>query len=119
MFIRKDDLKPFDHKVYLASSTMHGEELKYMTEVYSTNWMSTIGENINEVERIAAEKAGIKYAVALCNCISDLHLCCKFAGGIRDVEADIFERGCCLPSDSKMTPQEQDKIIEVIKRCFE
>lgn len=80
MFIRKDDLKPFDHKIYLASPTMHGEELKYMTEAYNTNWMSTVGKNINEVERIAAEKAGVKYAVALCNCTSALHLCCKFAG---------------------------------------
>ena len=80
MFVRKDDLKPFDHKVYLASPTMHGEELKYMTEAFNTNWMSTVGKNIDEVERIAAQKAGVKYAVALCNCTSALHLCCKFAG---------------------------------------
>ena len=77
---KNNDLKPFEHKVYLASPTMHGEELKYMTEAYNTNWMSTVGENINEVERIAAKKAGVKYAVALCNCTSALHLCVKFAG---------------------------------------
>ena len=59
MFIRKDDLKPFDKKIWLASPTMHGEELKYVTEAYETNWMSTVGANINEVERIAAEKSGI------------------------------------------------------------
>ena len=80
MLRRKDDLKPFEKKVYLASPTMHGEELKYMQEAYETNWMSTVGENINEVERIAAEKADVKYAVALCNCTSALHLCVKFAG---------------------------------------
>ena len=80
MFIRKDDLKPFKKKVYLASPTMHGEELKYMTEAYSTNWMSTVGENINEVEKVAAEKAGVRYAVALCNCTAALHLACKLAG---------------------------------------
>lgn len=80
MFIRKDDLKPFKKKVYLASPTMHGEELKYMTEAYDTNWMSTVGENINEVEKVAAEKAGVKYAVALCNCTAALHLACKLAG---------------------------------------
>jgi len=68
MYTKKDDIKPFEHKVYLSSPTMHGEELKYMTEAYNTNWMSTVGENINEVERIAAEKTGMKYAVALCNC---------------------------------------------------
>ena len=72
--------EPFAKKVWLASPAMHGEELQYVTEAYSSNWMSTVGENINEVERIAAEKAEMKYAVALCNCTSALHLCMKLAG---------------------------------------
>lgn len=80
MFTRKDDLKPFESKVWLASPTMHGEELKYITEAYETNWMSTVGANINEVERIAAEKAEVKYAVGLSCCTAALHLCVKFAG---------------------------------------
>ena len=80
MLKRKDDLIPFEKRVYISSPTMHGEELKYMMEAYETNWMSTLGENVNEVERIAAEQSGVKYAVALCNCTSALHLCCKFAG---------------------------------------
>lgn len=73
-------IKPFEKKVYLASPTMHGEELKYMTEAYETNWMSTVGANINEVERIAAEKAEMKYAVALSCCTAALHLGMKSAG---------------------------------------
>lgn len=80
MFTRKDEIKPFEKKIWLASPTMHGDELKYMTEAYETNWMSTVGKNINEVERIAAEKAGMKYAVALSSCTAALHLCCKLAG---------------------------------------
>ena len=80
MFIRKDDLKPFDKKIWLSSPTMHGEELKYVTEAYDTNWMSTVGANINEVERIAAEKAWVQYAVALAACTPALHLCVKLAG---------------------------------------
>lgn len=80
MYVKRDDIKPFDNKVYLSSPTMHGDELKFMTKAYTTNWMSTIGENINEVERIAAEKAEMKYAVALSNCTAALHLCCKLAG---------------------------------------
>lgn len=80
MFKRKDDLKPFEQKVWLASPTMHGDELKWMTYAFNKNWMTTAGENVNELEKIAAEKAGMKYAVALCNCTSALHLCVKFAG---------------------------------------
>ena len=79
MFIRKD-LKPFEKHIYLASPTMHGEELEFMKAAYDSNWITTAGENINEVEKIAAEKAGVKYAVGLCNCTSALHLCVKLAG---------------------------------------
>ncbi len=80
MFKRRDDLKPFESKVWLSSPTMHGEELKYMTEAYLSNWMSTIGANIDAVEKIAAEKSGMKYAVGLSCCTAALHLCCKLAG---------------------------------------
>lgn len=79
MLINKD-IKPFENKVWLATPTMHGEELEYVTKAYETNWMSTVGENINEVEKIAAEKAGMKYAVGLSCCTAALHLCVKLAG---------------------------------------
>ena len=74
------ELKPFEKKVWLATPTMHGDELKYVTEAYETNWMSTVGKNINEVERIAAEKAEMKYAVGLSCCTAALHLAVKLAG---------------------------------------
>lgn len=80
MFIKDDNMKPFDSKVWLSSPTMHGEELKYMTEAFETNWMSTVGENIQEVERMAAEKIGCKYAVALSAGTASLHLAMKLAG---------------------------------------
>ena len=80
MFKRKNEFEVFENKVWLASPTMHGEELEYVKEAYETNWMSTVGANINEVEHIAAEKAGVKYAVALSCCTAALHLCVKFAG---------------------------------------
>ena len=41
------------------------------------------------------------------------------AGGAADVGMDIFARGLCLPSDNKMTAEQQDRIIEVIRACFE
>ena len=74
------NIKPFEKKVWLATPTMHGDEMKYVQEAYETNWISTVGENINELERIAAEKSGMKYAVALSCCTAALHLCVKSAG---------------------------------------
>ena len=80
MYVRRNDIKPFENKVWLASPTMHGEELQYITEAYESNWMSTVGANINELERIAAQSAEVKYAVALSCCTAALHLCVKLAG---------------------------------------
>ena len=80
VFQRKEEFRPFESKVWLSSPTMHGEELQYMTEAYETNWMSTLGRNIREVERIAAEQAGMEHAVALSCCTAALHLCVKLAG---------------------------------------
>ena len=59
---------------------MHGEELKYVTEAYETNWMSTVGKNINEVERLIAERIGVRYAVGLSAGTAALHLAMKLAG---------------------------------------
>lgn len=74
------ELKPFAKKVYLSSPTMHGDELKFMKEAFDTNWMSTVGKNIDEVERLAEERIGIKYAVGLSCGTAALHLCMKLAG---------------------------------------
>lgn len=76
----KKDIRPFENKVWLSSPTMHGDEIKWVEEAYRTNWMSTVGENINEIERITCEKVGCKYAVALSAGTASLHLAMKLAG---------------------------------------
>ena len=73
-------LKPFESKVWLATPTMHGEELTYMREAYETNWMSTVGANINEVEKLTCEYVGCKYAIGLSAGTAALHLAVKLAG---------------------------------------
>ena len=40
-------------------------------------------------------------------------------GKAKDVGMDIFTRGLCLPSDIKMTKEEQDMVIATIRECFE
>ena len=74
------EIKPFESKIWLSSPTMHGDEIKYVQEAYETNWMSTVGANLNEVERLACEKVGCKYAVALSCGTAALHLAIKLAG---------------------------------------
>jgi len=75
-----EEFTPFESKVWLSSPTMHGPELEYIKEAYETNWMSTVGANINEVERVTCEKVGCKYAVALSAGTTALHMAVKLAG---------------------------------------
>lgn len=74
------DFKPFESKVWLSTPTMHGDELEYVTKAYKTNWMSTVGENINEVERMACSKLGCSHVVGLSAGTAALHMAVKLAG---------------------------------------
>ncbi len=71
---RFEGITPFENKIWLSSPTMHGDEQKWVDEAIQTNWVSTVGANINEVERITAEMTGSKYAVALSAGTAALHL---------------------------------------------
>lgn len=75
-----DKIKPFENRIWLSSPTMHGDELKYMKLAYDTNWMSTVGENINEVEKTVCAITGSRYAVALSSGTAALHMAVKAAG---------------------------------------
>ena len=79
-FKNTSDIKPFEKHIYLSSPTMHGPEAEYMMEAYNTNWMSTVGKNINEIEEQIADYIGVKYAVALSAGTAALHLATKLAG---------------------------------------
>ena len=72
--------KKLKNKIWLASPTMHGEEQKYVQEAFETNWVSTVGANLNELEKGICEKVGCQYAVALSAGTAALHMAVKLAG---------------------------------------
>ena len=76
----KNVFSRLEKKVWLATPTMYPDSMDYAMEAYRTNWMSTVGENINAVERTVCEKIGCKYAVALSCGTAALHLAAKLAG---------------------------------------
>lgn len=73
-------IEPFESRIWLSSPTMHGDEQRYVDEAIRTNWVSTVGANINEVECQIADYIGCKYAVALSCGTAALHLATKLAG---------------------------------------
>lgn len=73
-------MEPFKNRIWLSSPTMHGDEQKWVNEAIRTNWVSTVGENIDEVERTTADKVGVKHAVAVSSGTAALHLGIKLCG---------------------------------------
>ena len=70
----------FKEKVWLASPTIHAEEQRFVQEAFDTNWVSTVGENLEELEQAVASYTGSPYAVALSSGTAALHLAVKLAG---------------------------------------
>ena len=73
-------IEPFKSKVWLSSPTMHGDEQRWVDEAIRTNWVSTVGANINEVEQQMAAYLDCQYAVGLSCGTAALHLAVKLAG---------------------------------------
>ncbi len=131
MFGSQRNFKAFEKKVWLSSPTMHGEEMKYIKEAYDTNWMSTLGENINEIEKQTSEKIGVQYGVALSSGTAALHLAVKLAGVKRcdkvfctdmtfgaTVNPVVYEGGVPIFIDTEydtlnMCPQSLEKAFEM------
>lgn len=77
---RFEGIEAFKSKIWLSSPTMHDKELCYVQEAIESNWVSTVGKNINELEKMTAAYLGMKYAVALSCGTAALHMCVKLAG---------------------------------------
>lgn len=59
---------------------MHGDEQRWVDNAIQTNWVSTVGANIDDIEKQMAEYIGVKYAVGLSCGTAALHLATKLAG---------------------------------------
>ena len=79
-FKDQGNIKPFSNRIWLATPTMHGSELSYVTDAIQTNWVSTVGRNINDLEACCAKLIGRKYAVGLSCGTAALHLAIKLCG---------------------------------------
>lgn len=99
----KSNLSPLEKHVHLAIATPHEEMMTYVREAFDANWITTEGENVRAVEKIAAEKAGVNYAVGLSCCTAALHLCVKAAGeklyGKPSIGEGAIEGKRCFCSD--------------------
>lgn len=123
-------MKAFENKMWLASPTMHGEEQEFIKEAFDTNWVSTIGANINELEKGICEYVGTGYGVALSAGTAALHMAVKLAGVqpgdtvfctdmtfAATVNPIVYEKGVPVFIDSEEDTWNMDP--EALKKAFE
>lgn len=123
-------MQKFDKQIWLASPTMHGEEQAYVQEAFETNWVSTVGENINQLEKGIQDYVGCKYSVALSAGTAALHLAVKLAGVKQDdivlcsdmtfaatVNPVAYEKGELVFVDSERDTWNMDPVA--LERAFE
>lgn len=126
----QNKIKKFKNKIWLSSPTMHGEELEYMTRAYETNWMSTVGKNINDLEESFRNIIGVNASVAVASGTSAIHLAVKLAGikpgekvfcsdvtFAASVNPIIYEKGEPIFIDSEYDTWNMDP--NALKKAFE
>lgn len=126
----QNKIEKFKNKIWLSSPTMHGEELEYMTRAYETNWMSTVGKNINDLEENFRNIIGVNASVAVASGTSAIHLAVKLAGikpgekvfcsdvtFAASVNPIIYEKGEPIFIDSEYNTWNMDP--NALKKAFE
>lgn len=98
-------MEPFEKTIQLSTATMHEEELKYVHEAFDTNWITTVGENLNQLEIGIQNFLGIKGTVAMGSGTSALHLAIKLAG----VKQDDIVFAQSLTFDASVNPVMYEK----------
>lgn len=80
------ETSPDDELIPLIVPEIRGNEWSYVKECLDTNWVSSVGSYVDRFEKMAAERAGTKYAVATVNGTAALHISLILAGVERDDE---------------------------------
>lgn len=57
------EFESFNNKIWLSTPTLHGNELRFITDAIETNWVSTEGANLKGIEQLVKEKIGCIFAV--------------------------------------------------------
>ncbi|MCB0420792.1 MAG: LegC family aminotransferase [Bdellovibrionales bacterium] len=71
------DTQPF---LPLCVPSLEGNELKYVTECIETEWVSSVGKYVNQLEEDMARYTGSNFAVAVASGTAALHICLLLSG---------------------------------------
>jgi dTDP-4-amino-4,6-dideoxygalactose transaminase len=67
-------------RVYLSPPHLSGHELEYLSEALASNWITTLGPQVDALEAEIAELAGVRGALAVSSGTAALHLALLVAG---------------------------------------
>ncbi|MGA9584147.1 MAG: DegT/DnrJ/EryC1/StrS aminotransferase family protein, partial [Terracidiphilus sp.] len=79
---------------------IRGNEWKYVKECLDTNWVSSVGSYVEQFERMVAERAGTKFAIATVNGTAALHIALLLAGVQADDEVLVSTLTFIAPANA-------------------
>ena len=88
---RFQGINPSETRILLSSPTMHDRERYWVDEAIRTNWVTTVGANINAVENELKDFIGRKEAVGLASGTAALHMAIRLAGETLYGQAKVNE----------------------------
>lgn len=86
--------------VPLIVPEIRGKEWEYVKECLDTNWISSVGSYVDRFEKMVAERAGTKYAVATVNGTAALHIALMLAGVAADDEVLVSSLTFIAPANA-------------------
>lgn len=117
-------------RTWLSPPHMCGEEIKYVQEVFDTNWISPVGPHINRFEETLATYVGVNHCAVLSSGTAAIHLALIILGVQRDDEVicqSLTFSGSCNPImyqgarpvfvDSELETWNMDPVL--LKACIE
>jgi perosamine synthetase len=91
---------PPEDFIPLMVPEIRGNEWKYVKECLDTNWVSSVGSYVDRFEKMAAERAGTKYATATVNGTAALHIALILAGVQADDEVLVSSLTFIAPANA-------------------
>ncbi len=79
---------------------IRGNEWKYIKECLDTNWVSSVGSYVDRFERMVAERADTKFAIATVNGTAALHIALLLAGVQADDEVLVSSLTFIAPANA-------------------
>jgi len=83
------------NRIFLSPQHMGGKEMRFLKEVFESNYIAPLGPMVDAFEREFAEYTGIRYCAAFSSGTAAMHLALRCLGAGQGDKSLHMERARC------------------------